>query len=42
MQRDVPVEPGTEEQVADRHAVASGEDERQLDENRMRDIEICK
>ena len=29
-----------EEQVADRHAVTSGEDERQLDENRMRYIQI--
>ena len=36
------MEPGNEEQMADRHAVTSGEDERQLDENRMRDIEIGK
>ena len=37
--RDVPMELGNEEQMADRHAVASGEDERQIDENRMRDIQ---
>ena len=36
------MEPGNEEQVADRHAVASGEDEKQHDENRMRDIHIGK
>ena len=49
---DVPMEPGNEERMAGRHAVASGEDirenqhedihiaedERQHDENRMRDI----
>ena len=34
--------PGSEEQMADRHAVASGEEERQNDENRMRDIHIDK
>ena len=33
----VPVEPGNEEQMEDRQAVASGEDERQHDDNRMRD-----
>ena len=33
---DVPVEPGNEEQMADRHAV--GEEEKQHEENRMRDI----
>ena len=36
------MEPGNEEQMADRHAVASGEDERQHDENRMRDSHIGK
>ena len=30
------------EQMADRHAFASGEDERKDDENRMRDIHIGK
>ena len=30
---DVPMEPGTEEQMADRHAVASGEEEKQHEEN---------
>ena len=39
---DVPIEPGNEEQMADRHAVASGEDEKQQDENIMRDIHIGK
>ena len=39
---DVPVEPGNGEQMADRHAVSSGEEERQHDENRMRDIHIGK
>ena len=29
-----PMEPGNEEQMSDRHAVASGEDESQHDENR--------
>ena len=38
---NVPVEPRNE-QMADRHAVASGEDESQHDENRMRDIHIGK
>ena len=37
---DVPAEPGNEEQVADRHAVASGEEEKQHEENRKRDIHI--
>ena len=37
---DVPVERGNEEQMADRHAVASGEEDRQHDENRMREIHI--
>ena len=36
------MEPGNEEQMADRHAVASGEDERQQDGNRIRDIQIGK
>ena len=39
---DVPVAPGNEEQMADRHAVPSGEEERQHDENRMRDIHMGK
>ena len=39
---DVPTEPRNEEEMADRHAVASGEDERQHDENMMRDIHIGK
>ena len=39
---DVLVEPRNEEQMSDRHAVASGEDESQHDENRMRDIHIGK
>ena len=39
---DVLVEPGSEEQMADRHAVASGEDEKQHDENRMKGIHIGK
>ena len=34
--------PRSEEQMADRHAVASGEDERQHDDNRKRDIHIAK
>ena len=37
--RDVRVEPRNGEQVADRHAVASGEDERQHDENILRAIQ---
>ena len=36
------MEPGNEEQTADRHVVASGEDEKQHDENRMKDIHIGK
>ena len=36
------MEPEKEKQMADRHAVASGEDERQHFENRMRDIQIGK
>ena len=39
---DVPMEPGNGEQMADRHAVTSGEDERQHDENIMSDIYIGK
>ena len=39
---DVPMEPGNEEQMADRHAVASGEEEKQHEENRMRDVHIGK
>ena len=37
MQGDVPMEPRNEEQMADVHAGACGEDGRQHDENRMRD-----
>ena len=37
---DVTMEPVSGEQIADRRAVASGEDKRQHDENRMRDIRI--
>ena len=37
---NVPMEPGREEQVADRHAVVSCEEERQLEEKRMRDVHI--
>ena len=36
----VPIEPRSDEPVEDRHAVASGEDERQHEENEMRDISI--
>ena len=38
----MPVEPGSEEQMADRRAVASGEGARQHDENRMRDINVSE
>ena len=38
----VPMEPGSEEQMAERHADASGEEENQLEENRMRDIHTGK
>ena len=38
----VPMEPRSGEQMADRHAVASGEDETQNDENRTRDIHSGK
>ena len=34
--------PGSEKQMTDRHAVASGEQERQHDENIMRDIQVGK
>ena len=34
------MEPRIEEQMADRHALTSGEEERQHDENRMRDIHV--
>ena len=37
---EVPSEPRKGEQMSDRHAVASGEDERQHDENRIGDILI--
>ena len=33
---DVPGEPRIEEQMTDRHAVASGEEEKQHEEKRMR------
>ena len=39
---DVPMELGNEEQVADRHAAASGEEENQHEQNRMRDIRSGK
>ena len=39
---DVPRVPGHEEQMADRHAVASGEEEKQHDENRLRHVHIGK
>ena len=34
------MEPWNEEQIADRHAVASGEEEKLYEENGMRDIHI--
>ena len=37
---DVPMELGNEEQMADRHAVASGVEEKRHEENRMSDIHI--
>ena len=40
VQGDVFVEPRNDEQMSDRHAVASGEDERQHDENILRDFHI--
>ena len=39
---DVPMEPWYEERMAGRHAVASGEEEKQHEENIMRDIHIAK
>ena len=39
---DVPVERRSEEQMADRHAVAAGEDERQREEKKMRNIHVGK
>ena len=36
----MPMEPGSEEHISDRHAVACGEDEKQHEENIMRDIHI--
>ena len=39
---DVLLKPGDEEQKEDRHAVASGEEEKQHEENRMRDVHIGK
>ena len=36
----MPMEPGNEEHIADRHAVACGEEEKQHEENIMRDIHI--
>ena len=40
----MPMEPGNkyDEQMADRHAATSGEDEKQHDEDRMRDIHFAK
>ena len=38
----MPMEPGDEEQMADRHADASGEDEKPHGEHRMKDIHIGK
>ena len=38
--RDVLLEPGTAEQVADRHAVACGEKQKQHEESIMRDVHI--
>ena len=38
----MPVEPGNEEQMADRLAVASGEDVRKHEETRVRDVHIGK
>ena len=35
---DVPMEPRNEEQMTDRHVIASGEEEKQHEENIMRDI----
>ena len=37
---DVLVELGNEEHMADRHAVVSGVEEKQYEENRMRDVHI--
>ena len=34
--------PGKDEQMADRHAVASGEEKNQDEENKMRDIHMGK
>ena len=39
---DVLLEPGKEEQLADRRAVASGEEDNQHEENRMRDTTVAK
>ena len=39
---DVHEEPANEEQMADRHAVASGEEEKQHEESIMRDIQMGK
>ena len=39
---DVRVEPGNEEQMADRQTVASGEEEKQHEENRMIDVHFGK
>ena len=36
------VEPGNEEQISGRHAVSSGEEEKQQEENRVRDVHIGK
>ena len=39
---DVPMEPGKDELMAGRNGVASGEEENQHEENRMRDIHVGK
>ena len=36
------VEPGNEEQTSGRHAVSSGEEEKQQEDNRVRDVHIDK
>ena len=36
----MPMKPGSDEPMADRHAVASGEEEKQHEENRMRQKRI--
>ena len=38
----MPLEPGKDEQMSNRHAVAFGEEKNQHEENRMRDVHIGK